>query len=849
MTKGYERKFIILLFLGVFISPLFVYAVSSNDFPPFNSEASNGPLDCIDLNNVQNCYFRVQIDQLNNYQAYKGRVYISVFDVQDTRGLNNSSQIKVEMCLDNGGNFGSGIACSTIAEQYLVPGQNIINAEMEIGLQNLQPAGYVHVHVRIQKAASRTTVYGYGRRAHIDSLSAPSAVNVGQNFLVSWSSTNTVNNATFYFGGPITCTAPNGSSVGTNDNAQCTATGAGLAQIELRAYGPVGSSGSGADDVSDTRDINISAIPPPPSPPPPPPGSFNLTVNRGIEGSVFGPGISCGSDCSEPYPSGTNVSLTANPNSGFTTSWSGCNSSSGNSCSVTMDSNKTVIVNFSDGGGGPPPEQPTCTGWFTNASGPPGSSTTFNWTSNDADGQLPLQCTGSIGQGMLSPAIGNITFSMPSDPQTCAITSQNSLGSFQCSASVGQSVDNRNLSILKNGTGSGIVTGPGISCGSSCFNSYPVGSPVTLSATPSGDSTLSNWSGCDSGANGNQCTLTMDSNKTVTATFNLNSAPPEVCEDPNANNQGQPLPCTYPPPGSVVESCDINISGTSSVDIKANGSDGPISIDFNTPANLTWDSSSVGSCNASGDWSGSKALSGSQSTGNLNQIRRYAFTLSCSGISSTSDTVFIDINSQSPMVSDVTSVGPDYCVSGPVAIVNWSYSDPLGSPQSKYQVQIDNDLSFNSPEVDSGVVSCGACRSYATSLGLLQFNNTYRARVRVWNQFDVVSPWTESSSWSTPPHAYPQVNFTWAPANIKINSSVQFTDQTIFNGPVGGRSWQWVFGNGDFSGQQNPSTMYSMEGSYNPTLTATDAAGQSCSLSKPLNIQKSLPKWKEILPR
>src|SRR3989344_276961 len=96
-------------------------------------------------------------------------------------------------------------------------------------------------------------------------------------------------------------------------------------------------------------------------PPPPPPGSFNLIVNRGSNGSVSGSGINCGSDCSESYPSDTNVSLTASPDSGYTTSWSGCNSSSGNSCSVTMNGNKTVIANFNGGGDLPPPPPPPAT--------------------------------------------------------------------------------------------------------------------------------------------------------------------------------------------------------------------------------------------------------------------------------------------------------------------------------------------------------------------------------------------------------------------------------------------------------------------------------------------------------
>ena len=41
-----------------------------------------------------------------------------------------------------------------------------------------------------------------------------------------------------------------------------------------------------------------------------------------------------------------------------------------------------------------------------------------------------------------------------------------------------------------------------------------------------------------------------------------------------------------------------------------------------------------------------------------------------------------------PTVSNVSVNLPNYCTTGPSATVNWGYSDPGGSPQSAYQVQI-----------------------------------------------------------------------------------------------------------------------------------------------------------------
>ena len=78
---------------------------------------------------------------------------------------------------------------------------------------------------------------------------------------------------------------------------------------------------------------------------------------------------------------------------------------------------------------------------------------------------------------------------------------------------------NSTLSVLKLGTGSGTVTSSpaGIDCGSDCSESFNCGTVVTLTATPTGGSVFTGWSGACSGAG--TCTITMDANKTVAATF------------------------------------------------------------------------------------------------------------------------------------------------------------------------------------------------------------------------------------------------------------------------------------------------------------------------------------------
>jgi len=77
------------------------------------------------------------------------------------------------------------------------------------------------------------------------------------------------------------------------------------------------------------------------------------------------------------------------------------------------------------------------------------------------------------------------------------------------------------LTVQKSGTGSGTVTSSpaGINCGSDCTEAYNSGTSVTLTATAASGSTFAGWSGGGCSGTGN-CTVTMDANKTVTATFN-----------------------------------------------------------------------------------------------------------------------------------------------------------------------------------------------------------------------------------------------------------------------------------------------------------------------------------------
>ena len=80
------------------------------------------------------------------------------------------------------------------------------------------------------------------------------------------------------------------------------------------------------------------------------------------------------------------------------------------------------------------------------------------------------------------------------------------------------------LTISFAGTGAGTVTGPGINCSSpsSCSNQFTVGTTIDLTASATGTSIFVKWSGCNSisGTAGEICSVFLQNNATVTATFN-----------------------------------------------------------------------------------------------------------------------------------------------------------------------------------------------------------------------------------------------------------------------------------------------------------------------------------------
>ena len=88
------------------------------------------------------------------------------------------------------------------------------------------------------------------------------------------------------------------------------------------------------------------------------------------------------------------------------------------------------------------------------------------------------------------------------------------------------------LNVVRSGSGSGTITSnpTGISCGSDCTESYSEGQSVTLNAAASPGSVFAGWSGGECSGTG-MCVISITTDVTVTAMFNIVNVPPELSTD------------------------------------------------------------------------------------------------------------------------------------------------------------------------------------------------------------------------------------------------------------------------------------------------------------------------------
>jgi hypothetical protein len=222
-------------------------------------------------------------------------------------------------------------------------------------------------------------------------------------------------------------------------------------------------------------------------------------------------GIDCGSTCSYQFLFGTSVILTATPDSGSAFGgWFGDTVGINTTTTVIMDSNKNVTATFNELYSLTVTKSGTGTGTVTsNPSGINcGSTCAYQFSAGTSVTLTATPDSISAFGGWSGDVTGSssiVIITMDSNKSVTAIFNPK-----------------YTLTITKSGAGTGTVTSSpsGINCGSTCSYQFVSGTNVTLTATPDSGSTFGGWSGDITGSS-STIIVTIDSNKSVIATFNL----------------------------------------------------------------------------------------------------------------------------------------------------------------------------------------------------------------------------------------------------------------------------------------------------------------------------------------
>ncbi len=339
--------------------------------------------------------------------------------------------------------------------------------------------------------------------------------------------------------------AKNGTGTGTvastpagiNCGGDCNERFPGGATVILTATAGAGSvftgwsgggcSGTGTCALSTTATVTATFNLPAPAP-------FTVTVNKNGTGkgtvTSTPAGINCGADCTEAYPGGARVTLTAAADAGSVfTGWNGGGCASAGTCVVST--NATVTATFNVIPVIPPPITVTVnkngTGAGSVTSDPAGINCGGDCTGTYPGGTTvkltPSPIAGSLFAGWSGGCSGTTTCQVAS---TVTVTATFNLlpppGTFT-------------VTILKGGDGTGKVasTPTGIDCGATCSFNFFNNTTVTLTATADGGSTFTGWSG--SGCTGTGACVV---NTAASVTANFDGPPDNIVAPSSAGGGG-----------------------------------------------------------------------------------------------------------------------------------------------------------------------------------------------------------------------------------------------------------------------------------------------------------------------
>lgn len=219
-------------------------------------------------------------------------------------------------------------------------------------------------------------------------------------------------------------------------------------------------------------------------------------------------GIRCGTDCDELFLAGTRVTLdaTAKQDSTFM-GWIGGGCTGTSACTVSVEEALSVLASFE--------RNPRLTvGRIGTGAGTVTSSVAGIDCGEDCAEAYP---PGTIVTLTATPARGSYFGGWSGSNciglDTCTVTLDDSrpvLALFN--------LEQHSLTVVRNGTGEGTVTGPAIDCGTDCSELLDFGTTVTLTAVPAPGNVFAGWTG--GGCSGiGTCTTNVTQATVVMASF------------------------------------------------------------------------------------------------------------------------------------------------------------------------------------------------------------------------------------------------------------------------------------------------------------------------------------------
>jgi hypothetical protein len=238
---------------------------------------------------------------------------------------------------------------------------------------------------------------------------------------------------------------------------------------------------------------------------PPATEQFTLTIN--IEPDQNAGSVTINPD-KEKYNLNEEVTITAVPESGYNfESWSGDYTGSDNPLTITMDSNKNLTANFGEGN-----IKYTLTVVVSPDDSYGSVTVNPNQTNYDEGTQVTLTANSQPGYEFVNWTEGATVLSSNGILNITMNENRTITANFQ-----EETVSTYTLTVNIN---------PNNSYGNVLINpdlpEYTNGTQVTLTAVPETGYLFTNWSGAFSGST-NPITITMDSNKSITATFQVQS--------------------------------------------------------------------------------------------------------------------------------------------------------------------------------------------------------------------------------------------------------------------------------------------------------------------------------------